>query len=50
MHNIYNYTHLFETNLVYVVYNGAALLWLKFMVYVMVFPTINVLYFHVSTF
>jgi hypothetical protein len=39
-----------ETNHVSRVYNVAAVLQLQFMVHVMLFPTINVLYFYISSF
>ena len=39
-----------ETNHVSVLHNVAAILWLQFVVYAILFPKVNVLYFHVSTF
>jgi predicted metallopeptidase len=46
--SVYNYVH--ETNYVSRIYSVAAILWLQFMVYVMVFPLFDVLYFYISNF
>ena len=48
MHGIYNYIP--ETNHVSRLYNVAAILWLQFMAHVIILPTLNVVYFYISTF
>jgi hypothetical protein len=48
MQGIYNY--VLETNHVSRVYSVAAILHLQLMLHVMFFPTLNVLYFRISTF
>ena len=48
MQGIYNYIP--ETNHASRAYSFAAILYLKFMLYVMSFPMLNVLYFYISTF
>ena len=48
MQGIYNYIP--ETNHASRVYSFAAILYLKFMLYVMPFPMLNVLCFYISTF
>ena len=47
MKGIYNY--ILETHRVSSVYKGAAILWLHYMVYVLLFPMINVYYFCIGT-
>jgi hypothetical protein len=44
------YNHILETNHVSRVYCVAAVLWLKYMVPVMLFPMLNILFFYISTF
>jgi len=48
MQGIYN--HIPETNLVSGSHRVAAVLYLQFMIHVMLFPMLNVLYFHNSNF
>jgi hypothetical protein len=48
MQGIYNC--ILETNCVSGVHSAAAILWLRFLVHVMLFPTINLLYLYFSTF
>jgi hypothetical protein len=45
-----SYNHMPETNHAAVLHYIAAILWLQLVVYVMLFPMLNVLYFYVSTF
>ena len=47
MNGIYNY--IYATNRVPAVYDDRAILWFRFMVYVMQFPIINILYFYVNS-
>ena len=44
------YNHIPETNLVSRAHRVAAVLYLQFMMHVMLFPMLNVLYFHSSNF
>jgi hypothetical protein len=48
MQSIYNY--ICVTNQVSMVYSVAAALCLQYMLQVMLFPMLNILYFHISTF
>jgi len=44
------YIHISHTNQVSRLYSVAAILWLQFMLQIMLFPTLNVVYFYTSTF
>jgi len=44
------YSQMTETNHISRMYNATAVLLLQIMVYVVLFPTINVLYFYISIF